>query len=110
MFLVRTPSRFHPLPVMMTIFLGVDGWTSQAALRAKLRCHSIYRAEVRGYPESKSIDLTWKKGWNSSSELILQLIEGVAFDNIFDASLKNGLLKCVISFQTATHPEQPGGG
>ena len=63
--------------------------------------HAVYRTHVRGYTDADADDgttagpaaksLAWKKGWPQSAELALQLIEGVAFDVEFDASLKNGV-------------------
>ena len=53
--------------------------------------HRSYRQHVRGYPDDGQTSLMWKKGWPQSAELFLQLVEAVAFDTEYDASLKNGV-------------------
>ena len=63
----------------------------QSAIRDKLSIHSMYRKHVKPLPGGPSPCLSWKRGWKSSAELFLQIVESVAFDQDYDPSLKNGV-------------------
>jgi hypothetical protein len=69
----------------------------KVSIREKTASHEVYRnyanplQPVDTSVASAKVDLSWKKGWTESAELLLQLVEGVAFDVEFDPSLKNGV-------------------
>ena len=71
----------------------------KASIKEVTASHEIYRTKLRPYcrdaqgqpTEPLPVSLDWKKGWPRSAELCLQVVEGVAFDNDYDPSLKNGV-------------------
>ena len=68
-------------------------------MRKNLAIHSIYRAEVKPHADADGDDsskrtsktASWRKGWSTSSELLLAFIEGVGYEQEFDATLRNGI-------------------
>ena len=57
--------------------------------------HQTYRKFVQGFPDKTTEpDLSWKYGWDGSSEDYLSLVEdgvyGCVFDPAFKTAIKNG--------------------
>ena len=62
----------------------------KTVIRSKVATPAGYRLEVSPN-KGAVVDLSWKKGWAQSSELLLQFVEKVLYGREYDGSLKSAV-------------------